>query len=157
MLVRSVNRRWFKSFWRVFVGLFVLWAISFGTFVTIHQSEEPSHLSISVQRIPGKHSLASRCSECVQPGDHVRVSLRGLGVERNAYGLRVYRDSRELIVACDACTSCDFLIPLIGQYDIVGVQMSPDCPLATGSGIDRYVAMMINCGARVIISQLAVP
>ncbi len=126
--------------------------------VTRVDSGVGGELVMDVTRTPGAEAVASRCSDCPQPGDRIRVSLRGSlrDPRGSARGIRVYRDGDGLASSCDACTSLDLVLSSVGRYEIVGVEAGRGCPIVASADIDRDLLAMVDCGARFVTSRLDV-
>jgi hypothetical protein len=98
-------------------------------------------LTVWHQRISPVHS---RCDECPQPGDVLRMRLRGSS--DTVHGIAVYRDER-FFDLCFGCVDFSTVIDCVGRYSVIGFQMhlGTVCALPR-TGMDADVAALVQCG-----------
>lgn len=135
--------------------LIVLCAVCFGVFLTfaLHVALPPDSsgseadaprptLTVWHQRMS---AASSRCDECLQPGDVLRMHLRGS--PNMVHGIAVYRDER-FFDFCFGCVDFSTVIDCVGRYSVVGFQMrlGTTCALPR-TGMDADVAALALCGA----------
>lgn len=96
----------------------------------------------------------SRCDECAQPGDVIKISVRG--PSRLVRGVAVYRDDG-FIKGCVGCDDLSVIADSLGRYAIIGFQMDQDheCTLPC-AGFDADAAALQRCGAFLATSEIVV-
>lgn len=106
----------------VFGVLFTLSAL--GSFRLKADAPRPV-LTVWHQRVSPPVPL--RCDECPQPGDVLRMRLRGS--PNTVHGIAVYRDERPFDF-CFGCVDFSTVIDCVGRYSVIGFQMRQGSALA---------------------------
>jgi hypothetical protein len=98
-------------------------------------------LTVWHQRMSAVHS---RCDECPQPGDMLRMRLRG--APDTVHGIAVYLDERSFDF-CFGCADFSTVIDRLGRYSVIGFQMrlGTACALPR-TGMDADIAALAQCG-----------
>jgi hypothetical protein len=117
------------------------------------RDETPGPPTMSV-RHERTSAIRSRCDECPQPGDLIKVSVRGSS--RASRGVAVYRDGTH-VKSCFNCDVLSFVADSLGRLTIVGFQMTDagSCVLPC-AGFDRDAAALQSCGAFLVTSEVVV-
>lgn len=153
-MVDSVGPGWIRSTRdALLAGLVTMTLlVDFWLAVRLVADDHLAHETLVTELAAGGDTVLSRCADCTQPGDMVTVFLRGAPTRLNR--IAVFHDGR-LSVTCSQCSSLSYVLPLIGSYMIVGLDLSEaeDCP-ANSSDLDIFVSGMRSCGARVIMEHV---
>ena len=108
-------------------------------------------LTVWHQRMSAVHS---RCDECLQPGDVLRMHLRGS--PDMVHGIAVYRDEH-FFDFCFGCVDFSTVIDCVGRYSVVGFQMrlGTTCALPR-TRMDADIAALALCGAAPVQNAIEV-
>lgn len=127
------------------IGLLVgalFWLLTSGREVKLYLSSDKSI---------GAQAAASRCPDCIQPGDHLTYSMHGRWLR--THGVRVYRGD-DVVAACDDCDSVSLTVTCMGSYVVVGYELPSDQHAKVlGGGFDRDVAGLMERGASVVTTR----
>lgn len=143
--VEHARSRWFRKLidWCGRTA-FIVGAIVLYTKITAPTQQPDKKLSIHVSRSAGANSLASRCSDCSQPGDTYTVVLWG-GESGSLTSIYTFVNDR-YVTSCDDCRAMSFIVHDIGRFYVVGSSRPQHCQINTIS-LDALIASAMNCGS----------